>query len=228
MFIDGDKMVAIQKLSFPETLPNVTTEQLNILKNFTFVIWQSDFSEIELTTGTKVVDSAEYLSKLWNGDANIAHQALLRKKPTTPEDPSIEDEFDCLFLQKNPLDKSSTQCVNEKNESQGENCEYWQTCDFKAVKGKDCEVIASYVAALVIPIVILLLGTAIFAIYCFKKKADKAEEANKEINDRLPVMNQQDSTRSNDKRASILESLSKPDKNGSLKKSTYNSGLTPG
>ena len=75
---------------------------------------------------------------------------------------------------------------------------------------------------------ILLLGTAIFAIYCFKKKADKAEEANKEINDRLPVMNQQDSTRSNDKRASILESLSKPDKNGSLKKSTYNSGLTPG
>ena len=124
-----------------------------------------------------------------------------------------------------PKDNSSPQCVNEKNESGRSNCEYWQKCDFKAVKGKDCEVIASNVAALVIPVAILLLGTAIFAIHCFKKKADKAEEANKEINRRLPVFGGQDSTRSNDKGPSILSSITKPGKNDSLKKGVYN-GIT--
>ena len=161
----------------------------------------------------------------------------MRKKSNTIEDFSIEDEFenesnfDCLFLQSNPKDNSSPQCVNEKNESGRSNCEYWQKCDFKAVKGKDCEVIASNVAALVIPVAILLLGTAIFAIHCFKKKADKAEEANKEINDRLPQIGVQDSTRSNGKAKSIIPSLSKSGKDGSLKKSEYNEiaiNATPG
>ena len=61
-----------------------------------------------------------------------------------------------------------------------------QTCDFAVHKGKNCDVIASRVVALVIPIVIMLLTTAIFSIYCFKKKADKAEKANEQINDRMP------------------------------------------
>ena len=61
-----------------------------------------------------------------------------------------------------------------------------QTCNFAVNKEKNCDVIASRVVALVIPIVILLLTAAIFSIYCFKKKADKAKEANREIQDRLP------------------------------------------
>ena len=61
-----------------------------------------------------------------------------------------------------------------------------QPCNFAVNKGKNCDVIASRVVALVVPIVILLLIAAIFPIYCFKKKADKAEEANQEIQDRLP------------------------------------------
>ena len=68
-------------------------------------------------------------------------------------------------------------------------CQYWQTCNFSAIKSKTCEVVASRVVALVIPIVILLLTTAIFAIYCFKKRADRAEETNKELVDRLPDFN---------------------------------------
>ena len=92
--------------------------------------------------------------------------------------------------------------------------------------------IASRVVALVIPIVILLLTTAIFAIYCFKKKADKAEEKNKEINDRLPVIGAQESTRSNDRGPSILQSISgKSGNNDSLKKGVYSDitvNATPG
>ena len=105
-----------------------------------------------------------------------------------------------------------------------------QTCEFSATKGKKCDVIASRVVALVIPIVILLLTTAIFAIYCFKKKADKAEKAQEELDDRLRVEGQEDSTSSNGKRTSFLARFSKSDKDGSLKKSVYNSGpgLTPG
>ena len=131
----------------------------------------------------------------------------------------------------NKKDANSEVCRNEIATSGNEFCQYWQTCDFKAVKGKNCDVIASRVVALVIPIVILLLTTAIFAIYCFKKKADKAEEANKEINDRLPQIGVQDSTRSNGKGKSIIPSLSKSNKDGSLKKSEYNEiaiNATPG
>ena len=132
---------------------------------------------------------------------------------------------------KGSKDNTSDACLAEMKDSGAESCQYWQTCDFTAVKGKDCEVIASRVVALVIPIVILLLTTAIFAIYCFKKKADKAEEANKEINDRLPQIGVQDSTRSNGKGKSIIPSLSKSGKNDSLKKSEYNEiaiNATPG
>ena len=101
-----------------------------------------------------------------------------------------------------------------------------QTCEFSATKGTKCEVIASRVVALVIPIVILLLTTAIFAIYCFKKKADKAEEANKEINDRLPGFGPQDSSRSNGRGPSIIQSISKSGDDGSMRTSVYNA--TPG
>ena len=84
------------------------------------------------------------------------------------------------------------------------------------------------IVAIVIPIVILMLTTVIVAIYCFKKKADKAEKANQEINDRLPVIGAPGSTRSNGKGRSIIPSLSK---DYSLKKSEYNEiaiGPTPG
>ena len=48
--------------------------------------------------------------------------------------------------------------------------------------------------ALVIPIVILLLTTAIFAIYCFKKRADRAEEISRQLVYRRPDCGAQDST----------------------------------
>ena len=63
-----------------------------------------------------------------------------------------------------------------------------QTCNFEVNKGKNCAVIASRVVALVIPIVILLLTTAIFSIYCFKKKAERAERSKEEICNRLPQL----------------------------------------
>ena len=66
------------------------------------------------------------------------------------------------------------------------------------------------IVAIVIPIVILLLTAVIVAIYCFKKKADKAEQANKEINDRLPVIWAQNSTCSNDNRKSTKSLRSRP------------------
>ena len=135
---------------------------------------------------------------------------------------------------KGSKDNTSDACLAEMKDSEGESCQYWQTCDFTAVKGKNCEVIASRVVALVIPIVILLLTTAIFAIYCFKKKADKAEEANEEIFRRtnVPQIGVQDSTRSNDTAPSILQSISgKSGKNDSLKNGVYSDitvNATPG
>ena len=47
------------------------------------------------------------------------------------------------------------------------------------------------IVAIVIPIVILLVTAVIVAIYCVKKKADKTEKANQEINERLPVIRAQ-------------------------------------
>jgi len=87
------------------------------------------------------------------------------------------------------------------------------------------------IVAIVIPIVILMLTTVIVAIYCFKKKADKAEKANQEIIDRLPGFGVQDSTRFNGKGRSIIPSLSKAYKDYSLKNNEYNEitiGPTPG
>ena len=124
----------------------------------------------------------------------------------------------------NQEDNSSNECIAEKGIYQ--TCLYVQTCDFAVNKDKNCDVIASRVVALVIPIVILLLTTAIFALYCFKKKADRAYERSNEINDRLPQIGVQDSTRSNGKGRSICPRFTKSGKDGSLKKSVYN--VTPG
>ena len=96
-----------------------------------------------------------------------------------------------ILIKGNKKDNSSNECRAEKGIQQ--TCQYVQTCDFAVHKGENCDVIASRVVALVIPIVILLLTTAIFSIYCFKKKADRAEERSKEINDRLPQIGVQDS-----------------------------------
>ena len=101
-----------------------------------------------------------------------------------------------------------------------------QTCDFAVNKGKKCDVVASRVVALVIPIVILLLTTAIFSIYCFKKKADKAEQATRETNDRMPQGGSMDLTRSKGKRRSIIPSFIKSGKDNSLKISVYNGNET--
>ena len=186
-------------------------------------MWQDEFTEINSPSGAQVVNSQGDLIGIFNVQENIEHQALLRKKPSAPENPSITDDFDCVFLQGNPLDTESEFCVQEKGDVA--NCQYWQTCDFKAVKGKDCEVIASRVVALVIPIVILLLTTAIFAIYCFKKKADKAQEATEEIAKRRPIFGPQDSSRSNGKGQSSIQTISKSE-DGSMRTSVYNA--TPG
>lgn len=224
-------MVGIQKLFYPAAIKGMTNDDFEKIKDYKFVIWQSKFSESStVPVGGQNVTSIAQMTSLITGRADIEHQAILRKKTSTPENPSIEDEFDCLFVQGNPMDNSSVACMKERNEfsPRKANCEYFQACKFTAVKGKDCELIASNIAALVIPVVILLLGTAIFAIYCFKKKADKAEKADKELKERLPVIGLQDSTRSNDKRPSILPRFSKSDKNDSLNKSVYNGPITPG
>ena len=192
-------------------------------------MWQDEFTKIGTPSGAQMVNSKDDLIKIFNVPENIEHQALLRKKPSAPENPSITDDFDCVFLQGNPLDTNSVACIQEKEslaEGNSEDCQYWQTCDFKAVKGKDCEVIASRVVALVIPIVILLLTTAIFAIYCFKKKADKAHEATEEMKRRLPTFGPQDSSRSNGKRQSTIPTISKSGEDGSIRTSVYNA--TPG
>ena len=136
----------------------------------------------------------------------------------------------------NKKDENSQACQNEKANSGLDVCQYWQTCEFTAVKSKDCDVIASRVVALVIPIVILLLTTAIFAIYCFRKKARRAEAENQFINDVLPVFPeepvfQEPNPSSSNNRRSILPTLNK---DNSLKKGVYNGnasvigGATPG
>ena len=188
-------------------------------------MWQDEFTEIDTPSGAQMVNSRDDLIDIFNVPENIEHQALLRKKASAPENPSITDDFDCVFLQGNPDDTDSNECIQEKGNLP--DCQYWQTCDFKAVKGKDCEVIASRVVALVIPIVILLLTTAIFAIYCFKKKGDEAKKKTDEINDRLPGFGPQDSSRSNGRGEPTISSISKSGENGSIRTSVYN-GTTPG
>ena len=142
-----------------------------------------------------MINSENDLRDYINNLTSIEHQALLRRKPSTHENPTIESDFDCVSLQGNPKDKNeSFDCQNEiedicrDDNCRNVTCRYWQTCEFKAEKGHKCEIIASKVVALVIPIVILLLTTAVFAIYCFKKKADDADEQNQAINDLLPVI----------------------------------------
>ena len=186
-----------------------------------------------------MINNQTDMKMLFSTQANLTHQALLRRKPTTPENPSIEDDFDCMFLQANPLDKNSTFCIADMEATNQTTCEYWQACEFTTNKGQTCNVIASSVVALVIPIVILLLTTAIFAIYCFKKKADKAEEQNEEINKRLPDFGAQSSTRPNQERKekSILQRVRQSFSKKSLNKATYKTndtihdtphGVTPG
>ena len=141
----------------------------------------------------------------------------------------------------NKADNSSDECKAERLQAgiKDGNCTYWQTCEFSAVKNKQCDVIASRVVALVIPIVVLLLTTAIFAIYCFKKKADKAHEQNLEINKRLPDFGPQNSTRPNQgtKEKSILQKVRQSFSKNSPNKATYKGndtinetphGVTPG
>ena len=222
-------MVGIQKLVNSDEIPEFQ-------RDLTFLIWQDIFSEIDSPTGVRMINTTNDLIDFFNEIENIEHQALLRKKPTTPENPSIEDDFYCAFLQRNPVDNSSALCQKEKDQSKQSTCQYWQTCDFTAVKGRTCDVIASRVVALVIPIVILLLTTAIFAIYCFRKKAQRAEAENQFINDVLPVFPeepvfQEPNPSSSNNRRSILPTLNK---DNSLKKGVYNGnasvigGATPG
>ena len=237
-FFDEDQMVGIQLLKYPDTVPDVTIEELNKIKNYTHIIYQSDFKKHGAPTGSAMINNKDGMIELINGRANLKHQALLRRL-TISENPSIEDDFDCMFLQANPKDNDSKYCQDEKTKWNRINCEYWQTCEFKVEKGRDCEVMASKVVALVIPVVILLLTTAIFAIYCFKKKADKAEEQNEEINKRLPDFGAQSSTRPNQERKekSILQRVRQSFSKKNLNKATYKTndtindtphGVTPG
>ena len=99
------------------------------------VVYQSKLSET--IPSAQQIDNKDDMQKLLTTQADLQHQALLRRKPTTTETPSITDDFDCVFLQANPLDNTSPDCVAEKLGRL--NCEYWQTCEFKAIKGQDCE-----------------------------------------------------------------------------------------
>ena len=168
------------------------------IKNLTFVIWQDDFDKNAAPKAEKQINSKNDLRDYMNNLTKIEYQALLRKNPSTPEYPTIESDFDCVFLQSNPKDQNeSPSCKNETADSGYDICQYWQTCEFNARTGQECEIVASKVVALVIPIVILLLTTAVFAIYCFKKKADNAEKQNQAINYHLPVISNGESIRPN-------------------------------
>ena len=185
-------MVGIRKLIYSE---NISADFAHI-KNYQYVIYQSKLNET--IPSAQLIDNENDMQKLLTTQADLQHQALLRRKPTTPKVSSITDDFDCVFLQANPKDNSSDYCKGEKMGFDRPNCEYWQTCEFKAIKGQDCDVIKENVVALVIPIGIVLLASAIVAICCFKKKADIAERENAKIIERLPDFGEnQASTRSN-------------------------------
>ena len=213
-------MVGIQRLIYSD---KISTN----IKNYTFGMWQDKFSKIGTPTGAQMVNSTDDLINILNDRGNIEHQVLLRIKPSASEYPSITDDFDCVFPQGNPLDKDSDACIHEDYLD----CKYWQTCDFKAVKVKDCEVTASRVIALVVPIVIFLLIIAIIAIYYFKKKVDKAQKGIEEINNRRPVLGPQDLSRYNSIRRCIIQNVSKFGEDSCLKTSSYNeitTDVTPG
>ena len=111
----------------------------------------------------------------------MGHQLLLSSTEDllSFEDPLTKGNFSCAFIQDNPLDQTnSDECKKEIESTRNgtEKCEYWQSCNFHAVKDRHCRGFpASELAAIIIPVAILLLGTAIFAIYCFKRKAQQTD-----------------------------------------------------
>lgn len=182
--------ISLEDFFLTEYLPNInrtndSNDALQSIIDYTFVIWNGEFNRVDSPTGALVIDSKEDFATILNDRANIDHQVLLRKKPSTPENPSIEDDFDCVFHQANHYDNNSTACIKEKRGYS--DCQYWQKCYFTAVKRINCSVVVTSVVALTISLVILLLITAVFSIYWLKKnynsrnKADPRVEEDQEV-----------------------------------------------
>ena len=140
--------------------------------NYTFVIWAQDFS-FDPPTGALLVESLDDFSEIMRNRARVDHQVLLRKKSSTPDNPSIEDDFDCVFLQGNPSDGDSAACIKEKGGYS--DYKYWQKCLFTAAQRENCSIVVINVAALTVCLVILLLIIVILSIYWFKKKSNRSK-----------------------------------------------------
>ena len=149
-------MVGIQKIIYPET-------------DFTFVIWRTykKFNELNSPTGAQLIGSTSDFLDISNR-THLDRQVFLLGKSS--ENPSIEDDFDCVFLQGNRYDVTSNACIKEKQESSNDFCQYWQKCSFMATKRENCTVVKANVAALTVSTIVLLI-IVISAFYYFKKKA---------------------------------------------------------
>ena len=152
-----------------EELPDLYG-QLDII-DYTFVIWTEDFSYVDPPVGALLVKSVGNFGEIMQ---NRDNPVFLRKKPNTPENPSIEDDFDCIWLQENPSDNASAACIKEKGDHYSD-CQYWQKCYFTAAYRGNCSIVVIKVAALAVCLVLLVLIIFIFSIYWFKKKLDRSQ-----------------------------------------------------
>ena len=157
-----DEKVAIQRLIYLKE-PSMINEDQDSLRDLKFVITQTEFNASNnATVGAQLLTS-------WNQIVSLEHQAILRRNSSTPENPSILDKFDCFFLQRYPDDNSS-----------GAN--YFQTCNFTAVKDKYCNYVASSVVGIVfISCLVMVLTIAGTLIYCLKRKSNPRENFNQPV-----------------------------------------------
>ena len=157
-----DENVAIQKLLYLKE-PVMINDQPEPLRDLKFVIKQTEFNaNNNASVGAQLVTS-------WNQIVSLEHQAILRRTSSTPENPSILDKFDCFFLQRNPDDNSS-----------GAN--YFQTCNFNAIKDKYCNyAVSSVVGVVFISCLVMVLTIAGTLIYCLKRKSNPRENFNQTV-----------------------------------------------
>ena len=67
-------------------------------------------------------------------------------------------------------------------------CQYWQTCDFTAIKGAKCQIPVEFFHLLIVASIVFVV-TALFSIFCFVKKRENYRQQIEDINYRLPNNN---------------------------------------
>ena len=70
--------------------------ELNDLRKYQFYIWATNFSESNVPNGSLEITSTEQMGDIFQ-DRNIEHKVFLRGD--VMEDPSLTDDWDCLFFQ---------------------------------------------------------------------------------------------------------------------------------